>query len=140
MGTAAYFYVIEKNGDMGSISLAGIYEAFGLLGMVSKNGEKQFVQSFFDKYNCEIFTQPFDGGPVVSAFTIESPCSDERLWDGMARVLKLGNVVLVCSWKTLLMVGDSAVIPNLPSQLLEDMGYPVVVGTGKEIWDATEYW
>jgi hypothetical protein len=71
-------------------------------------------------------------GTKVSDFSVHRPCGDERLWDALASVLTIGNLVLYFPGGRPF-VGRSSVIEHLPSDLIEALGQPLVVTSGGEI-------
>jgi hypothetical protein len=67
------------------------------------------------------------------AIAVNRPCGDMRLWDSLARVLRLGNAVLFFPGGANPMVGSTDAVPHLPRDMIETLGNPVVVASGKAI-------
>jgi len=70
---------------------------------------------------------------LVTGFSIDSPCSDPRLWDALASILQLGNLAMICSRDRPPLIADSKVAEHLPPDMLESMGAPKCVRSGTEI-------
>jgi hypothetical protein len=70
---------------------------------------------------------------LITGLSIDSPCNDPRLWDAMASILQLGNLVLIASSDLPPLVASAGVADHLPAQMLESMGAPKCVRSGAEI-------
>jgi len=57
----------------------------------------------------------------------------QRLWDALASVLALGDVVLYFPGGRPRLVARGSVTQHLPPSMVEALGQPVVVTTGREI-------
>ena len=75
---------------------------------------------------------PNNAGAIV-AIAVNRPCGDIRLWDSLARVLRLGNAVLFFPGGANPMVGSADAVPHLPRDIIEALGNPVVVASGNAI-------
>jgi len=69
---------------------------------------------------------------------VHRPCGDHRLWDSLASILALGDVVLFFPGAQALLVAHSGVAQHLPPDMFEAFGQPVVVTSGNEILHAIQ--
>ena len=93
----------------------------------------------YDEANfCDLLLSvDLDDPTKISGFLISGPCADERLWEALVSVLKLGAVVLHFEGRAAF-VGSTDAIPHLPKEMIEVLGEPRVVSAGSEITDAIE--
>jgi hypothetical protein len=92
----------------------------------------------YSKEDCCDVSLTFDDKDktLLRGFIVFRPCADERFWDAIASILKLGNLVLFMPADCPPFIGDSTVARHLPPDMLEGMGQPKCVTTGKEILNA----
>ena len=92
-------------------------------------------QLHYDKANwCDIYLTVKGPDPnTVQGFCVDRPCADERLWDALASILTLGNVVLYFPGGQAPIVGSSGVKEHLPPDMVRALGDPVILTSGKEI-------
>jgi hypothetical protein len=97
--------------------------------------EPSFWTARYDAENsCEIAVTMLKGDQqLVHQLCVERPCGDERLWDALAAILKLGTVVLYCPGDAPPLVAAQSVVGHLPQDMVEALGLPVCVQNGKEI-------
>jgi hypothetical protein len=93
----------------------------------------------YDEANfCDLYLSVDPAEPKkISGFMISGPCVDERLWDALASVLKLGAVVLHFEGRAAF-VGSPRTVSHLPKAMIEQFGDPRVISAGSEIRDAIE--
>jgi hypothetical protein len=90
----------------------------------------------YDEENfCDLYLSPDADAKKITGFMISGPCTDERLWDALACILKLGYVVLHFEGLVAL-VGSPSVASHLPEEMIEVFGEPRCISTGSEITDA----
>jgi hypothetical protein len=76
---------------------------------------------------CAVFLKPLgDSDELIHFLTIERPCGDERLWQDVLSMLRLGNGVLYFPGGRPMMA-DIATAEHLPTAMLAALGEPVVV-------------
>ncbi|SPE60703.1 hypothetical protein SBV1_470007 [Verrucomicrobia bacterium] len=73
---------------------------------------------------------------LLRGFTVLRPCADARFWDAMASILRLGNVVLYFPARCPPLIADDKVAQHLPPSMIEAIGPPKRVSTGREILNA----
>jgi hypothetical protein len=97
--------------------------------------EPDYWQLHYDDTNtCDIGLTPHDTDQnMVLGFTVHRPCADERLWDALASFLTLGDVALYFPGGRAPLVARSSVAEHLPPDMIEALGQPVVVTSGREI-------
>ena len=97
--------------------------------------EPDHWQLRYDEANsCNIDLTPHDtDASMVLGIIVQRPCADQRLWDALASVLTLGNVVLYFPGGRAPLVAQSSVREHLPPDMVEALGQPVVVTNGREI-------
>ncbi len=121
-----------QNGEFAGISRERVRDAFGAHVTDTKT---DFWQLRYDDVDsCELDLTPHASDPgMVRGFTIHRPCADHRLWDALASVLALGDVVLYFPGGRPRLVARGSVTQHLPPSMVEALGQPVVVTTGREI-------
>jgi hypothetical protein len=70
---------------------------------------------------------------MVHGFTVHRLCADHRLWDALASILALGDVVLYFTGVRAPFVARSTVTQHLSPEMVDSLGQPKVVITGREI-------
>jgi hypothetical protein len=120
-----------KDGESAGIPRQQIREAFG--SFLSDRGDDWHL--FYDAANsCDVMLTIDDTEEtLVQGFTVTRPCGDERFWDSMASILRLGNVVLYFPASCPPLIADASVAQHLPPNMIEAMGQPKRVTSGKEI-------
>ena len=121
-----------KNGESAGIPRQRLREAFG---PHLTETEADFWEIRYDDASaCDLDLTPHATEPSsVRGFTVLRPCADQRLWDGLASVLASGNVVLYFPGGRAPLVAHDGVTQHLPPSMVEALGQPVVVTTGREI-------
>jgi hypothetical protein len=69
----------------------------------------------------------------IHNITVGRPCSDPRLWDGLAHLLTLGNTVLYFPGCNGPLMSSLSAASHLPSGMLDALGKPSIVTNGSEI-------
>jgi hypothetical protein len=136
MSFEVYVQCFEK-GEPAGLARQKVREVFGKF-LAEK--ERDLWQVRYDKMNsCDLYLSGDEEDTnKIKSLMVSRPCSDRRLWDGLAAILKLGNVVLYFPGCGAPMVSRSSVTRHLPVEMIERMGRPVCVATGKEIAAAVE--
>ncbi|MGZ3426397.1 MAG: hypothetical protein ACXVCV_07100 [Polyangia bacterium] len=86
---------------------------------------------------CDLNLSRDANGDAVGVLILR-PVKEPRLWDGIWRLLQLGNAVLFTSSGDRPLLARSEVTAHLPAALLEALGEPLVVASGEAIAAAIE--
>jgi hypothetical protein len=126
-----------RNGKFHGISRQQVRDAFGAH-LVEP--EPNFWQLRYDDANsCDLYLNAHDSDTsLVHGFTVNRPCGDHRLWDSLASILTLDNVVLYFPGGRAPLVAHSSVAPHLPPEMIEALGEPIAITSGKEILNEIE--
>lgn len=119
-------------GEFAGIPRQCVRDAFGP--HLTENGPDDWQLRYDDANSCDLDLMGHDtDATMVLGFTVYRPCSDQRLWDGLASILASGDVVLFFPGCRAPLVARSTVTHHLPESLIKALGQPVVVTSGKEI-------
>jgi hypothetical protein len=124
-------FLYSFNGQRASgIPRDAVRKAFG---PSLKEHATDFWSIHYDARNsCTIFLEPFDAAHIHQ-LTIRSPCRDLRFWNSIKAVLGLGNVILHSPDGTRPLLLAKATSRHIPGRMLQALGKPLVVRTGKDI-------
>ncbi len=119
-------------GEFAGIPRQRIRDAFG---EHLTETELDYWQLRYDDANsCDLNLTTHDTDvSMVRGFTVHRPCADQRLWDALASILTLGDIVLYFPSGRAPLVARSTVTQHLPPDMVESLGQPVVVTSGREI-------
>lgn len=133
MGYEAFVYVF-KEGKAAGISRQQVRDAFG--SFLTDGGVFDWHLHYGEADNCDVMLDVDDNDKtVLRGFTVHRPCGDLRFWDAMAAILRLGNIVLFFPDNRPPLVAHRGVVRHLPADMVESLGEPKPVVTGKEILD-----
>lgn len=121
-----------QNGEPAGIPRELVRAAFGAH---LTETETDFWQLRYDDANsCDLYLTVHGADQsLLEGLTVNRPCSDLRLWNALAAILALGEVVLYFPEGRSPLVARSSVTGHLPPDLIEELGLPVVVTSGREI-------
>jgi hypothetical protein len=103
-----------------------------------KEPKTEFWRVQYDAKNtCTLFLEPFDADSVHQ-ITVKRPCHDPRLWDALARLLRLPTAILYSPEGPGPVVLEDTVTLHIPRGILHTLGKPVVVRNGQEIQAAIQ--
>jgi len=123
-------------GAPASISRAAVRSVFGRF--VSEIDPACWHARYDAKNFCDLYLGVDLADPQkIFGFMISGPCADERLWEALVSILKLGAVVLHFEGRAAF-VGSPSTVSHLPKDMLEVFGDPKVISAGSEITDAIE--
>ena len=126
------FVQIFQNREFAGIPRQCVRDAFGAH---LSEPEPNFWQLRYDDANsCDLYLTAHDSdASLVRGVTVSRPCGDQRLWDALASILALGDVVLYCPAGRAPLVAHTSVTQHLPPDMVKALGQPVVVTSGREI-------
>jgi len=89
---------------------------------------------FTSKDDCSIGLSALKSDPSrISCISINRPLADERLWNSLHQILRLGNVALFFPGGRVPLIADASVADHLPPDMFDSLGAPIVVTSGREI-------
>jgi hypothetical protein len=126
-----------QSGEPGSVSRQCIRDAFG---SHLTEQERDYWELRSDEFNvCHLCLDASDSdASAIHGFTVWRPCGDARLWDALASILTIGNLVLYFPGGRAPLVARSEVIQHMPPEMTESLGQPEVIETGRQILLAIE--
>jgi hypothetical protein len=121
-----------QNGEFAGIPRQCVRDAFGTH---LTETAWDFWQLHYDETNsCDLhLTTPASDPSMVQGFTVHRPCADLQLWNALASVLALGDVVLYSPGGRAPLVARAGVAKQLPLRMVQALGEPVVVASGRDI-------
>jgi hypothetical protein len=120
------------HGKSAGIPRRGVREAFGA--HVQEAGPNFWRIRYDDLNSCEVDLAFHQGdSAAIESLAVHRPCGDQRLWDSLAVVLALGNVVLFFPGCRAPLIGSSEVVTHLPADMIEALGEPCLVKDGSEV-------
>jgi hypothetical protein len=131
MGFEVYLQCFDR-GDTAGIPRSSIRPLFPI---VEDKSEQDLWYLRYDDLNCchvSVQTLTMDASQVA-ALSVWGPCKDRRLWDALYVVLCLGNVVFYYPGCTAPYVASNKAAEHLPVDLVQALGQPIVVESGKEM-------
>jgi len=124
-----------KDGKVASVSRQRVREAFG--SSLTEGGVYDWQLDYCEADSCNVILGVDDADKsLLHSFTVLRPCGDVRFWDAMATILKLGNLVLFFPASCPPLIAEASVARHLPPDMIESLGQPKCVNTGREILDA----
>jgi hypothetical protein len=125
-----YLQVFE-NRESAGISRDSVRDAFGAVFVSEPELDRWEVQ--YDAQNtCDVYLSSH-GTTMLEGLSINRPCGDLRLWDALASILALGNVVLYFPGCKAPLIADLNVRQHLPHDMIKALGEPIIAGRGAEI-------
>ena len=119
-------------GELAGIPRQRVRDTFG--SHLTETGSNYWQLRYDDANWCDLDLTVHDtDATMVLGFTVHRPCSDQRLWDALASILASGDVVLYFPGGRAPLVARSTVTHHLPASMVEALGQPVVVTSGREI-------
>ncbi len=120
-----------KDGELATVPRRQVRDAFG--SFLIEGGAFDWRLCYSATDNCDVMLTVDDTNKsLLRVFTVLRPCGDARFWDAMASILRLGNVVLYFPANCPPLVADNRVAQHLPPSMIEAMGQPKLVSSGKE--------
>ena len=126
-----YMQVLDE-GESAGIPHDSVRDAFGAA-FVAESGPERW-KVFYDAQNsCDVYLSLDAGAGMVQGLSINRPCADLRLWDALASVLALGNVVLYFPGCKAPLIANFNARQHLPLDMIEALGEPIIAASGAEI-------
>jgi hypothetical protein len=121
-----------RNGEPSGVPRGKIRSAFG--GYLTETEPNFWHLRYDDANSCDLNLTVDDADPgVIQGFAVHRPCGDARLWDALAAILSLGDLVLYFPGGGAPLVARTSVAQHLPMDMVEALGQPVVVTRGEQI-------
>jgi hypothetical protein len=121
-----------EHGEPAGISIARVKEIFAPF--LTEHGPGHWRLHYDDENYCDVRFGPLENdGEILHHLTVFRPCADDRLWEALAAVLKLGNVALYFPGCHAPLVAFESVAQHLPNEMIEALGEPVCVSNGQDI-------
>jgi hypothetical protein len=133
MGFEVHFFSF-KNGEPVGFPIERIREAFSPYVTESKFYAWELVYGGELNGGVNIFPHPSDP-TLLHGFVVDRPGVDPRMWETLADILAFGPFALIFSSKHPPMIGNADVARHLPPDMIESMGQPKLVSSGREISD-----
>ncbi|HWA10886.1 MAG TPA: hypothetical protein VG838_15710 [Opitutaceae bacterium] len=125
-----------REGEPAGVSRDAVRSAFGRF--VADVDQNCWRLRYDDTNFCDVDLSADEADPKkIGGFMISGPCGDERLWDALVSILKLGALVLHFEGRVALVAAPNAV-EHLPERIIEVFGPPRCTSTGHEIMAAIE--
>jgi hypothetical protein len=127
-----------ERGEPAGIPLAAVRSLFPV--DESKSGPDYGSIKYDEVNSCDFRVSPLRSNLLLlESMCVFRPCSDLRLWEALLAVLRLGAVALYFPGDAPPLVASLASGEQLPVDMVEAMGRPRVVSSGKEIIDIIKY-
>jgi hypothetical protein len=121
-----------RDGEIAGIPRQQVRDAFG--SCLTEGGAYDWQLYYGKADSCDVMLSAADADQsLLRSFTVLRPCGDVRFWDALASILRLGNLVLLFPSSCPPLIADRSVATHLPPDMIESMGEPKCVATGKEI-------
>jgi hypothetical protein len=131
MSFDVYLQVFDK-GEAAGIPRDSVRHAFGAA-FVTEPAPDRWKVLYDAQNSCDVYLSADANPNLLKGLSINRPCGDSRLWDSLASILALGNVVLYFPGCRAPVVSNLNATQHLPHDMIEALGNPVVVGTGAEL-------
>jgi hypothetical protein len=119
------------NGEPAGVSRAALADLFAIDRVQRHNDE---WEADYGDCGCDIMVVPLDqDDELIHQITIERPCQDMRLWESVYRTMTLGSVILYFPGDVAPLAVNDTVGGNMPQDLREALGEPVIISGPEEI-------
>jgi hypothetical protein len=126
-----------ERGEFGTFTREQLRAAFG---DHLREVEPDFWQLHYGPQDsCDLYLSSHNADPtLLDHLTLNRPCHDARLWDALAGILTLGNLVLYFPGEHPPLVTNHRVSEHLSADMIAVLGQPVVIASGAEIQRAVQ--
>ena len=132
MGFEVYLQCF-KDGQKADISRRKISSLFAAF---AKKVESHIWDVTYTRNNtCTLYLYRSSNKSRIEGFTVDRPCGDLRLWNALYELLCLKGVVLYYPGGPTPLVAHESTSGMLPADMIEAIGQPRMVRSGKEIRD-----
>ena len=128
MGFVLWIQSFDNAGARG-VSESFMQEALG--GRITKESDDTWSVEYDDLNSVTIFMDRRPDG-VITSFSVERPCVDDRLWTALYDLIREGRWVLYGP-EVGPFVADPSAARNLPQEMIEALGEPKFVTDGSAI-------
>lgn len=119
-------------GESAGIPRQQVRDAFG--SHLAETESDYWQLRYDDANSCDLELTAHDAdASLLLGLTVHRPCADKRLWEALAAILGLGDVVLYFPGGRAPLVANDTVIQHLPPEMIESLGQPIIVTSGREI-------
>ena len=130
MGIEVYVQAFEE-GEATAMARSWLRNAFGA--ELTELEDERWHLRYDDDDSCDLYLRAMDDdASLVKTVVIDRPCQDHRLWNALAYLLGLGNIVLYWPGSRPI-IGWPGAEEHLPADLIDALGKPVIVTHGSEI-------
>ena len=121
-----------SDGAPSGIPLEAIRAAFG--SALSEPEEDFWIASYGDGLSSDLFLVPLTGQPsLIHTLSIHRPCADERLYEGLWRILEQPGTLLYFPGGPAPLTRDGSIARAMPPSMREALGAPTIATTAAEI-------
>ena len=126
------FLQVFDQGESAGISCDRVRDAFGAA-FVTESEPNRWKVLYDAQNSCDVYLGLDGGAGMLQGLSINRPCGDLRLWEALASILALGNVVLYFPGCRAPVIGNLNARQHLPLNMIEALGEPIVAASGAEI-------
>lgn len=120
------------HGEPGGLALSSVRSIFPVIEAESEPGE--WMVRWDDDTWCRIGVHALESDPSrIHQLTVYRPVDDERLWEAMLAVMRLGHVVVYFPADAPPGVASDTAAQHLPPDMVATLGAPVVIRSAREI-------
>ncbi|HWE93695.1 MAG TPA: hypothetical protein VG269_06940 [Tepidisphaeraceae bacterium] len=111
------------------ISRSAMLAAFGV--WLSEESATLWRINYGSGNDCYVYVNEDADG--VTGAMVSRPVADGRLWDALFNIMELGNIVVFWPGGKAPLVANASVIPHLPKGIVESLGTPFCIQSGRDI-------
>ncbi len=126
------FLQVFDQGESAGISCDRVRDAFGAA-FVTESEPNRWKVLYDAQNSCDVYLGLDGSAGTLQGLSINRPCGDLRLWEALAAILALGNVVLYFPGCRAPVIGNLNARQHLPLDMIEALGEPIVAASGAEI-------
>jgi hypothetical protein len=131
MSLDVYLQVFDK-GEATGIPRDSVRDAVGAV-FVTETASGSWRVQYDAENSCDVYLNVDAGAGMLQGLSINRPCGDMRLWQALATILRLGNVVLYFPGCKAPLIANLNARQHLPLDMIEALGEPMILTSGAEI-------